>query len=316
VYSARSLPPAAQWPGKWSANSAIMQRAGLIFFGAFFVFLSAGVALAVGIGSPPSVPRDAVAIVEGAPPDLNLITKAEFDHEMRVQALEGGMKGVPPPGSLDYETLKRSAMSKVIGVVWVEAQAKQMGLEPTPREIVEKLSPGEGKAIKELGLTQRDADDRMRWYLAGDKIQEMLRERVREPSGVEIRDYYEENRQRGESLAEAREEIVTAIKTQRESELFSRVETRFRSEWRTRTYCAEGFIVEGCSNYPSFDHPITALLACYEADPKEPAEECPAPVIASRPAQPGSVRWWQPEGERLAQGPVPPGGGEGEAPVE
>lgn len=289
-----------------------MHRAGLLFFGAFFALLFAGVALAVGIGSAPPVPRGAVAIVEGAPPDLNVITRAEFDHEMRVQALEGGLQGVPPPSSRDYRSLKRQVLSKLIGVDWVEAQAKQMDLAPTPREIVEKLSPGEGKAMKELGLTQGDVDARMRWYLAGDKIQEMLRERVGEPSGVEIRDYYEENRQKGESLVAAREEIATAIKTQRESELFNRVETRYRSEWRAKTVCAGGFVVEECSNYPSFDHPVTASLACYEADPKEPAEECPAPVIASSPAQPGSVRWWRPEGERLAQHPIPPDGGEAE----
>lgn len=293
-----------------------MHRAGLLFFGAFLALLFAGVALAVGIGSAPSVPRGAVAIVEGAPPDLNVITRAEFDHEMRVQALEGGMQGVPPPSSPDYLSLQRAVMSKLVGVVWVEAQAEQMGLEPTPREIVEKLSPGEAKAIKELGLTQKDVDARMRWYLAGDKIQEMLHERVGEPSGAEIRDYFEENRRKGESLAEMREEVVTALKSQREKELFNRVENRYRSEWRAKTICAGGFIVEECSNYPSFGHPVTALLACYEADPKEPAEGCPAPVIASRPAQPGSVRWWKPEGERLAQGPVPPGGGEGEAPAE
>lgn len=289
-----------------------MQRAGLILFGALFALLFVGVALGVGIGSATPVPPGAVAIVEGAPADLDVITRAEFDHEMKVQALEKGLKGVPQPSSPEYTLLKREAMGKLIEVDWVEAQAKQMGLAPSPREIVEKLSPGEAKAIKELGLTQSDVDARMRWFLAGDKIQEMLRERVGEPSGAEIRDYYEENRQKGESLAEAREEIVTSLKSQRESELFNRVETRYRGRWRMGTRCADGFVVEQCSNFPSFGHPVTAPLACYEADPKEPAEECPAPVIASKPAQPGSVRWWRPEGERLAQRPVPPGGGEAE----
>jgi hypothetical protein len=290
-----------------------VQRLGLILFGALFALLFVGVALVAGIGPAAPVPRGAVAIVEGAPSDLSVITRSEFDHEMRVQALERGLKGVPPAGTPEYKTIKREAMSKLVGVVWVEAQADQMGLAPTPREIVEKLSPGEAKAIKELGLTQRDVDDRMRWYLAGDKIQEMLHERVQEPSETEIRDYYEENRHEGESLAEAREEIVTSLKSQRESELFNRVETRYRSEWRARTRCADGFIVEECSNYPSFDHPSTASLACYETDPKEPPEECPSAVIQSKPALPGSVRWWRPEGERLVQHPVPPDGGEGEA---
>jgi hypothetical protein len=293
-----------------------VRRVGPILFGALFVLLFVGVGLGVGIGPAASLPRGAVAVVEGAPPDLNVITRAELDHEMWVQALERGLKGVPRPGTSEYRTLRREAMSKLVGVVWVEAQAQQMGLTPTPREIVEKLSPGEGKAIKELGLTQRDVDARMRWYLAGDKIQEMLRETVGEPSAAEIRDYYEENPQKGKSLAEAREEIISSLKSQRESELFNRVETHFRREWRARTRCADGFVVEECSNYPSFAHPFTVPLACYEADSKEPAEGCPAPVIAAKPALPGSVRWWRPEGERLAQRPVPPPEDEGEAPVE
>lgn len=290
-----------------------MQRVGPILFGAFFALLFAGVALGVGIGPAAPLPHGAVAIVEGAPPDLRVVTRAELDHEMWVQALEGGLKGAPRPDSPEYGTRRREAMSKLVGVVWVEAQAEQMGLAATPREIVEKLSPGEAEAIEEIGLTQRDVDDRMRWYLAGDKIQEMLSERVGEPSAAEIRDYYEEDRPKGKSLAEARDEIAASLESQRERELFNRVETRYRGEWRARTRCADGFIVEQCSNYPSFDHPVTAPPACYEADPREPAEECPAPVTASKPAQPGSVRWWRPEGERLPQGPVPSAGGEAEA---
>lgn len=235
---------------------------------------------------------------------------------MKVQALERGESGTPKPSNLEYEVFKREAMSKAIGVDWVEAQAIEMGLAPTPREIVEKLSPGEGKAIKELGLTQKDVDARMRWYLAGDKIQEMLRERVGEPSSVEIRDYYEENPPKGKSLVEARVEVASSIRSQKESELFNRVEGKYRSEWHARTRCGEGFIVEECSNFPSFGHPATAPPACYEADPREPTDECPAPVVATKPAAPGSIRWWRPDGERLVQRPIPEPEPEVEAPAE
>src|SRR4029077_15165120 len=90
--SSRTAPGSPEWgrSGRGSPQRiAIVNRAVLIVFGAFFALLFAGVALALGIGSAPPVPRGAVAIVEGAPPDLNVITRAEFDHEMRVQALEG-----------------------------------------------------------------------------------------------------------------------------------------------------------------------------------------------------------------------------------
>lgn len=294
-----------------------MQRIGLIVFGLLFALLFLGVAAGVGIGGGSSIPRDAVAVVEGAPAGLDVITKAEFAHEMKVQALEKGFKAVPAPASPEYSQLKRKVMGRLIGVDWVEAQAIRMGLAPTPREIKEKLSPGEGAAMKELGLTEKDIDARMRWFLAGDKIQEMLREKVREPSGAEIQSYYEENRTEEKSLAEMREEIIASLRGQREKELLNQVQNRYRSEWAARTRCARGFaVVEECSNYPPFGHPITTPDACYEVNPREPAEECQAPVISSKPSQPGSVTWWNPEGERLVQRPVPAGGPEAETSSE
>lgn len=288
----------------------------MILFGSLFVVLFTGVALAVGIGAPPPLPAGDIAIVEGAPGGLEEITRTEFAHEMRTQALEKGLKGVPKPGSPEYSMLKREATIKLIEVDWVEAQAIEMDLTPTPREIVEKLSPGEGKAMRELGLTQKDVVARMRWYLSGDKIQEMLRERVADPSRAEIESYYEESPPAGKSLAEAKEEITALLRGQKEKELFNRVENGYRREWRARTRCAEGFIVEDCSNFPSFGHLVTVPPACYESDPKEPVEECPAPVNGSAPSQPGSVTWWRPEGERLAQRPVPVPTEEVEAPAE
>jgi len=282
-----------------------VQRLGLVLFGGLFGLLFVAVAFGVGIGSASSVPSGAVAIVEGAPGGLRLITEAELDHEMKVQALERGLEGVPPASNPEYSALQREAMSKLVGVVWVEAQAEQMGLAPTPREIREKLSPGEGEAMRELGLTGRDVHDRMLWYESGDKIQEMLREGVPEASRVEISDYYEETPPENQTLAEARDEIENSLRSQREAELFNRVETKFRAQWRARTYCGDDFVVEECSNYPLFDHPETASPACYEADPKEPTEECPAPVIGTKASEPGSISWWRPEGERRVQRPIP-----------
>ena len=47
--------------------------------------------------------------------------------------------------------------------------------------------------------------------------------------------------------------------------------------------------------------------ACYEANPKNPATECPAPVTQAKPALPGSVTILKPKGEQLAQRPQPEG---------
>lgn len=293
-----------------------MQRIGLLLFGVLFALLFGGYALAVGVDSDPALPPGALAIVEGAPGSLRVITKAEFDQEMSQRAAAQGLKRSPRPGDPEYDQLKKETMSQIVGVAWVEAQAEKMGLDPNAQEIDEKSSPAEEQGLKEIGLTKKEVDERMRWFLAGDNIQDLLRERMADPSEAEIRSYYEEDPPEGKSLAEARGQIKALLLNQKQVELFNRFESRWRAEWRVGTHCAEGFIVEECANYPFFDHPFTAPPACYEAEPKVPAEECPAPVIAPRPSRPGSVAWWRPEGERVAQGPVPEGGGEAEVPAE
>jgi hypothetical protein len=64
-------------------------------------------------------------------------------------------------------------------------------------------------------------------------------------------------------------------------------------------------VIEQCANYKGTGHPAEAPEACYEANPKTPAKECPAPVVQNQPALPGSVSATKPEGERLVQRPRP-----------
>ena len=59
-------------------KSAGLQRLALLGFGALFVLLFLGFAIAQGLGDP-SVPSGAVAVVEDAPDDLGTVTKDEFD---------------------------------------------------------------------------------------------------------------------------------------------------------------------------------------------------------------------------------------------
>jgi hypothetical protein len=64
-------------------------------------------------------------------------------------------------------------------------------------------------------------------------------------------------------------------------------------------------VIQRCSNYKSDGRPAEANPACYEADPAEPPEACPALVTPIKPAQPGSVTVLEPEGQALVQRPRP-----------
>ena len=260
-----------------------MQRVGLLLFGALFVLLFVAVALAVGIGSSaPELPPGAVAVIEGAPPRVGVIGRKELEGEIAREAAVRGVKPAPEPGDPEYELLKTEMLYRLIRAAWFRTEAVKLGVPVTAAQIAARMQPEETKTLRELGFTQAELEERQRWQLVEDNVLELIKERA--AGGPEKK----------EAAAVAGE-------------------VELLRKWRSRTYCAEGFLTEQCSNFPPFGRESWVPAACHEADPKTPAEECPAPVLGSRPALPGSVRWWKPEGDRLAQGPVPEGGGEAEA---
>jgi hypothetical protein len=282
-----------------------VQRNALTIFGVLFALLAAGVALAVGVGSSsPSVPPGDVAIIEGAPHGLRAISRAELDQEMLQYATLSGLKKVPKPGEEGYELVRDEALGNLITAVWLEAQAEELGVEVTDGQIAQRLrESGEASLFLEENYTPKTLYERTKVQLVSEGITEKLGERAAKPTSEEIRDYYEENSE-GKSFAEAKAEATAAVEAAKEQEVFTAVDHRFGDEWEPRTHCAEGFVVERCSGYPAFSHSPSAA-ACYEADPKQPAEGCPALVAARMPALPGTVRPWKPEGEHLPQRPYP-----------
>jgi parvulin-like peptidyl-prolyl isomerase len=122
-----------------------------------------------------------------------------------------------------------------------------------------------------------------------------------------------------QELSEVEDQIKSQLEQQAQQEAFSEFVSDYTARWKARTFCAEDFVIERCANFEGDAHPATAPPACYEADPKEPAEACPAPVFQLVPATPGSVTPLQPRGTPLAQRPIPAPGAEaaGEAaPIE
>jgi SurA-like N-terminal domain len=283
----------------------------LALFGGLFVLLFAGVALAVGVSSEPGVPPGDVAIIEGAPPRLAQITRAEFEQDMRQQAALSGLGEDFGPGDPGYTEVKKQSLSLLISAVWMESEAIRRGVPVTSQQIASRLRPEEA-SLQKAHFTQKTMEERVSWMLAGDNILAKLDEETPRPTEAEVRAYYRENPS-DESFAEAKKAIANLIDERRQAEVFNNIEMDWRGEWQLRTRCADGFVVEECANYPIFDHNSSDPSACFEPNPKTPAEECEAAVTQPRTAQPGSVRWWHPEGERLVQRPVPPGGGEAEA---
>jgi parvulin-like peptidyl-prolyl isomerase len=113
------------------------------------------------------------------------------------------------------------------------------------------------------------------------------------------------NPEKEQTLAEAKPQIESTLGQQTQQEFLSEFVTDFDTKWTQRTTCASGFEMEKCGNYKGSGHPANASPACYEADPKTPAKECPSPVTPISPALPGSVSETKRGGEPFPQRPIP-----------
>jgi foldase protein PrsA len=110
-----------------------------------------------------------------------------------------------------------------------------------------------------------------------------------------------------QSLEEVKSQISSQLEEQASQQSIASFVRSFHGNWTSRTFCAAGFTIERCANFKGTGRPAEADPACYEANPKKPAEACPAPVTQVKPAQPGSVTLLAREGQKLAQRPQPAG---------
>lgn len=113
------------------------------------------------------------------------------------------------------------------------------------------------------------------------------------------------NPEKVQTLGEAKGQIESTLGQQAQQEYLSEFAADFKTKWQQRTQCADDYVMENCANYTGDGHPSSASPACYEADPKEPAKECPAPVTPTSPALPGTVTEAKPKGEQFQQRPLP-----------
>ncbi len=113
-----------------------------------------------------------------------------------------------------------------------------------------------------------------------------------------------------QTLAESKAQIESTLGQQAQQEYLAEFVSGYEARWRSRTECADDFLIEKCGNYVGDGRPANASPACYEEDPKTPAKECPAPVTPTSPALPGSISPTKPKGEPFPQRPQPESSGE------
>lgn len=175
-------------------------RLGLVVFGVAFVALFAGFAVAQGIGQP-SIPSDAIAVVEDAAPDTSPITKEQFDRALMQTAARSGLKDVPKPSSKQYSDIKDAAIGDLLDTVWIQSQAAEQGISVTGKQIADELAKVKKQNfrteaeyqqfIKRSGYNQEEINLRVELQLLSTAIQKRVGEDAPKVSEGEVQDYYD-----------------------------------------------------------------------------------------------------------------------------
>ena len=176
------------------------QRLALIVFGAIFVVLFAGYALAQGIGHP-SVPEGDVAIVQSVPDDIGTVSEADFKRALLQQVAAGGLKKPPKPGEKKYDELREAALGELLDSIWIQGEAEEMGISVTPKQLATQLAEIKkqnfkteaeyAKFLKTSHFTKADVLARVKLQALSTQIQEAITKEAPPPDASEISSYYD-----------------------------------------------------------------------------------------------------------------------------
>lgn len=191
-----------------------MRRLSLLIFGSTFAVLFLALAVAEGIGDP-SVPDDAMAVIEDTPNGTVKITRAEFEREFKRIALANGLEP-PLPGEYQYDGFKKQAIDTLLQKVWVTGQAEELGVALTDEELAAEVEKAKDKqfsseaefksALKSSHSTEAEFAQSVEQQVVTDKIQKLVEENAPTPTQSEVEDFYDAYVDYEEATAEPRPE--------------------------------------------------------------------------------------------------------------
>lgn len=190
-------PPAAK-----AGRAAGRQRLALILFGAVFVVLFVGFAIAQGLSNP-SVPSGDIAVVSGVSDEISNISEAEYKVAVAQQIAAGGLKKAPKPGSKKAEELKEKTLGELLETVWIQGQAEELNISVTDKEVETELAqikktnfpgPAYREFLKTTKLTQEEVNEKVKVQLLGTKIKELILSAAPPPTNADIAANYEETK--------------------------------------------------------------------------------------------------------------------------
>lgn len=187
-------------PGRTRDDKAAgRQRLALIIFGAIFILLFVGFAIAQGLTNP-SVPSGDAAHISDVPSEFGNISEDSVKSALDRQLSAKGKKA-PKPGSKKYEEAKTAVMTEQIEGVWIRGQAEEMDVSVTEKQVEDELAaikkqnfptPASYKAfLKKSNFTQDEVNQLVELQIFTKEIQAKVAAEAPKPSSSAIEDYYE-----------------------------------------------------------------------------------------------------------------------------
>jgi parvulin-like peptidyl-prolyl isomerase len=264
----------------------------------------------------------------------NHFTRADLNERIKLQIFttkiqEQISKDVPPPSKGEigdyYETVKSSQYTtkptRDVRVVVTEKKGDALKAKAT---LAKDNSPASWKKVAARYSTDptSKAKGGLLEGIEPESLQGSLKEVILQGKKGEVigpvkyrRNFFviqvaKFNPEKLQTLDEVETQIKAQLEQEHQQKHVSEFIAGYQSKWNSRTFCAKGFEVKLCSNYPPaklLEKTREPFEACYEANPKGglPETGCPAPVAQAKPALPGSVSLLHPEGEQLPQRPQP-----------
>jgi hypothetical protein len=167
--------------------------------------------------TPEELPKNVVAVISHVPLKWRTVTTAELHRAIEQSAVDLGLESPPNPGQPKYEAVEEAALGGQLEGIWLQGQAREMGIVVTRREVANEFAQIKKENFKtekqyhafleHSHLTQREALYRVKLQLLSTKMEERF-----------------------------------------STKAFMGFVTAYEKRWRARTVCSTQFATKRCSN--------------------------------------------------------------------
>jgi SurA N-terminal domain len=208
-----------------------------------------GMAVAPAAAQEPPVPDGAVARIGD-----ERIGKGEFRHWMRI-AVRGDDQA-------PREALRESTMLFLLHRAWTRQEAAARGVVVKPARVRRAFERQRREAfpderayrrfLRRSGMTKRDHLERIEFDMLQQRLTRAAIADVPKVTRGAVDRYYARHRREfsGLTRAMARRTIRLQLTSAREQRALARFIVDFRSRYRAVTVCADGYVIDACSNAP------------------------------------------------------------------